>query len=182
MIYTDYFVLEQANIVQTGRTSGELYKTDKIPDLSGLDYIQKDCLVSDRLKQLFEKYLPYNEWELAAFIDLDKSQNILKQIDYNSAPDKLDANFDKILPELEKTQEVFWKLNVLEYIPSESTVFGGNGLVKTLYLSDTPPPAVVFRVKSPPNYSPRIFSTIVHLSVAESILRRKYTGANLVRV
>jgi len=101
--------------------------------------------------------------------------------DYNARPEKFEEKFDKIVPELEKTQEVFWKLDALEYIPAENTAFGNTGFVKTLCLSDTPPPAPVFKVKSPPDY-PRVFSTVVHISVAESIMRRKYLGVNLIRV
>jgi len=197
----DYFVLEQINSVQVGKPEEGvlLYKTDKIPELLNLDYIyiQGGCLVSNRLRLLFELYMPYNKWVMNAYINLDQSQDILKKADYDAEVaavanmkglneneqklklDKFSAKFDKIRPELEKTQAVFWQLDVPEYIPAENTVFSDRGFVKTLCLNGDPP-SPVFKIKS--SGAPRVFSTIVHLSVAESMMRRKYLGVNLIRV
>jgi len=195
----DYFVLGQIANVQVSKPEDGvvLYKTDKIPELANLDYIQNGFLVSDRLKLLFELYMPYNKWILNAYLDLDKSQDILKQAGYDAEVaavanmkglnekdrqiklDKFEAKYDQIRSELKETQSVFWRLDAAEYIPAENTVFGSNGFVSALCLSGEPP-APVFKIRAPE--PPRLYSVVVHLSVAESMMRRKYLGVNLIRV
>ena len=154
----DYFILEQVSYFkgldaqQVSKTKGsELYRTSKTADLQDIDYIEKDFLISDRLKLLFEKYLPYNKWELRVFLDLNKGQ------------------------------AVFWKLEAEEYMATEQSVFDENGILQELRISEmlnTP----IFKVILPENTKDRSFSIVVHLSVAESILRRKYLGVNLIRI
>ena len=98
-------------------------------------------------------YLPHNEWVLHAYAGKG---------------------------EPEKTQAAFWKLDVPEYVPSESTEFQGS-LVKQLVL-DGKPPAPIFKVRTPNRAGMQTYSVIVGLSVAESILRRRYFGVDLLPV
>ena len=62
----DYFVLEQLdyisiNATKTSKTKDAvLYKTSEISKLSKFDYIHKESLISERVKQLFERYSPQN--------------------------------------------------------------------------------------------------------------------------
>ncbi|MCL2152159.1 MAG: hypothetical protein FWH57_04240 [Oscillospiraceae bacterium] len=150
----DYFVLEQTafialNAVKTGETKNAvLYKTSEISKLLKIDYIYKGSLVSDRLKQLFERYLPQNKWIMNGYVDIESG-----------------------------IQEVFWQMDLFEYIQLKDAVFRNDGIVKKLSLSEDFPP-VIFKVKSPRG----VISDIVHISVAESLLRRKYYGLKLTRL
>ena len=150
----DYFVLEQTdfvalNAVKTGETKNAvLYKTSEINKLSKIDYIYKGSLVSDRVKQLFERYLPQNKWIMNGYVDIEAGM-----------------------------QEVFWQMDLFEYIELKDAVFRNDGMVKKLSLDKDPPP-VIFKIKSPRG----TVSDIVHISVAESLLRRKYYGLKLTRL
>ena len=150
----DYFVLEQIdhvsiNATKTGETKNSiLYKASDISKLLRFDYIYKGSLVSDRVKQLFERYLPNNRWTMNGYVDIENGDTL-----------------------------VFWQMNLFEYIPPKETVFGNDGKVKGIsFCIDSPP--VIFKVKSPRG----VISDIVHISVAESLLRRKYLGLKLTRL
>ena len=182
----DYFVLSQvkhfegvdAHQVSSDEES-ELYKTSKISDLKGIDFIEKDFLISDRLKQLFEKYLPYNKWKMRVFADIGKAQKgLMKRGTGNAANTTKRDNLSGVC---EGAQAVFWKLAAEEYLPSEPSSFDKNGVLLELLINemlDTP----IFKVILPENTKSKSFSIVVHLSVAESILRRKYLGVNLTRL
>jgi len=150
----DYFVLEQIdytshNAVKVGETKNAvLFKSSEISKLLKFDYIYKGSLVSERVKQLFESYLPYNKWIMNGYVDMETGM-----------------------------QEVFWKMDLYEWKQLEGTVFRSDGIVKNISLGDYCPP-VIFKVKSPRG----VISDIVHISVAESLLRRKYLGLKLTRV
>jgi len=150
----DYFVLEQIdyfsiNAVKTGETkTAVLLKSSDIGELLKFDYIHKGSLISDRVKLLFEKYLPYNKWIMNGYVDIEKG-----------------------------TQAVFWQMKLFEYIQLEGTVFRNDGIVRKISLVDSSTP-VIFKVKSPRG----VVSDIVHVSVAESLLRRKYLGLKLTRL
>jgi len=152
----DYFVLEQIdyaslNAVKTGETKNAvLYRStsSEISKLLKFDYIYKGSLISERVKQLFESYLPKNKWIMNGYVDIETGM-----------------------------QEVFWQMDLFECIPQNETAFRNDGIVKTIFLGNDPPP-VIFKVKSPRG----VISDIVHISVVESLLRRKYLGVRLTRV
>ena len=150
----DYFVLEQIdyvsiNAVKTGKTSNVvLLASGENSKLLKFDYIHKGSLVSDRVKQLFEKYLLNNIWTMISYIDIEKG-----------------------------IKEAFWQMKLYECIQPEEIVFRNDGIVKEISFGDDSPP-VIFKVKS----SRGVVSDIVHISVAESLLRRKYLGLKLTRL
>ena len=184
----DYFILEQvknfegAAAQKMGKADGsELYKTSKIADLQAIDFIEKDFLISDRLKQLFEKYLPYNKWEMRVFLDLGKAQAELKKMGHGTGNSANSTKKDGLAGVSEGLQAVFWKLEAEVYIPSEQGVFDENGILQDLCISEMPD-RPIFKIILPENTRSKSFSIVVHLSVAESILRRKYLGVNLIRL
>ena len=150
----DYFVLEQIdhvsiNSIKVGETKNSvLYKSNEISKLLKFDYIHKGSLVSERVKQLFESYLPHNRWVMNGYVDTENGDTL-----------------------------VFWKMGLFECIPLQGSVFRNDGIVKMISLSDDSLP-VVFKVRSPRG----VISDIVHISVAESLLRRKYLGLKLTRL
>jgi hypothetical protein len=150
----DYFVLEQTghvslNAVKTGETENAiLFRTSEISELLEIDYIYKGSLVSDRVKQLFERYIPKNTWIMNGYVDIES-----------------------------RMQVVFWHMVLFEYTQIKGTVYRNDGIVKKLSLSDDSQP-VIFKVKSPRG----VISDIVHISVAESLLRRKYLGLKVTRL
>ena len=150
----DYFVLEQfenisISAVKTSEAKNAvLYKTCEINKLSRFDYIHKGSLISDRVKQLFERYLPQNKWTMTGYVDIEKG-----------------------------AQEIFWQMNLFKYIPLKDTVFRNDGIIKMISIGDDAPP-VIFKVTSPKG----VVSDIVHISVAESLLRRKYLRLKLTRI
>jgi hypothetical protein len=68
-------------------------------------------------------------------------------------------------------------MDLFKCIPLKDTVFRNDGIVKRIFLGNDFPP-VIFKVKSPRG----VVSDIVHISVAESLLRRKYLGLKLTRI
>ena len=119
--------------------------------ISKYDYIASEQLISDRLKQLIEQYLPEQLWQPCVFVDPKK-----------------------------KEQLTFWFLPNLPYVPRK-VVTASNGIPAAVYIDEQD-----FSKKSPGIF--RIRSTkgtvflIVHLSIAESILRRGICGLELVRL
>ena len=150
----DYFVLEQidyasVNAVKVGETKNTvLLESSDISKLLKFDYIHKDSLVSERVKLLFESYLPHNKWIMNGYVDTEKGM-----------------------------QKVFWQMDLFECVQHRETVFRNDGLIKKISFGDDNPP-VIFKVKSPRG----VISDIVHISVAESLLRRKYLGLKLTRL
>jgi hypothetical protein len=168
----DYFILEQISSINfdavkiTSGADTAIYKTKKAAELSKFDYMlanRRNHLISDRLKQLFEQFLPHNEWQLSVYMDLDKAAKATED------------------PDSAEIKKIFWETELPEYMPAQETAFKNNGYVQELRLDGEPP--VIFKAGSPPGMFPvRVFSLIVHISVAESMLRRKYLGVKLIGV
>ena len=150
----DHFVLEQidyatVSAVKAGETrNAVLLESGDTSKLVKFDYIHKGSLVSERVKQLFELFLPNNKWVLNGYVDVEKG-----------------------------IQVVFWQMRLFECTQTKGTVFRNDGIVKEISLCEDPLP-VIFKVRSPRG----VVSDIVHISVAESLLRRKYLGLKLTRL
>lgn len=126
-------------------------KTINLNNLDKFDYIANEHLLSSRLKQLFEQYLPPQPWRPCVFVNPEK-----------------------------KDQRTFWFLPALPYTPKRVDT-ASNGIPCAIY-ADEPD----FARKSPGIFcvhgSKGASYLIVHLSVAESILRRGICGLELVRL
>lgn len=147
----DYFLLEQIDYVSIGNVQvtileeAVICKVGDISPLDKIDYIADKNLISDRLKSIFEFYLPKHKWTPYAFIDTSRS-----------------------------AEKTFWKLTPEMYAFTDSK-FRADGFISGLFIAPGEYPPAVFGVKSPKG----IISSVVHISVAESILRRKFLGVRL---
>jgi len=184
-VKSPYFALGQIDKLipkssQVGKTEGAtLHEANDISVLQELDYIHNEWRISDRLKQLFELFMPYIKWESVSYIKpiISNQKNIATELAKQmTSPTKQNAQAD-----LEKGAAVFWKFDLPEYIPHEESVYSSDGIIEKLILSETLPAFPIFKVRPPDGASRRPYSIIVHLSVAESMTRRGYLGVNVVR-
>lgn len=79
-----------------------------------------------------------------------------------------------------KEQVTFWFLPALPYVPSK-VVFASNGIPSAVYVDEkdfAEKSPGIFRIRNPKG---AVF-IVVHLSIAESILRRGICGLELVRL
>ncbi|MDE7312409.1 MAG: hypothetical protein K2N87_12450 [Eubacterium sp.] len=162
----DYFLLKQSGTVTIPKapkteastsadTSGAQEPSVRVMEHVGVlgkfDYIAREHLVSDRLKQLLELYLPGFAWRPCVFIDPPR-----------------------------KEQQTFWFLPALPYLPRR-VVTASNGMPAAIFISEQDfarkAPGVL-RIRSPKG---TVFF-LVHLSVAESILRRGICGLELEKL
>ena len=156
----DYFLLKQSGTV----TLPKAPKTEDasledpsvriihdIPSLQKFDYIAGEHLISDRLKQLMEQYLPEQLWRPCVFVDTQTVEQI-----------------------------TFWFVPSLPYVPKK-VVAASNGIPAAVYID-----AQVVAEKAPGilhiQGAKGMSFLVVHLSVAESILRRGICGLKLLRL
>lgn len=156
----DYFMIRQSGTITIPKapaTESNLPENPSVRTMENLmlldkfDYLANEHLLSDRLKQVIEQYLPEQLWRPCVFIHPQK-----------------------------KEQKTFWFLPPLPYQPKQVT-FAPNGLPAAVFIEkqDFAKKAPgILRIRSPKG----AVSVIVHLSVAESILRRGICGLELVRL
>ncbi len=156
----DYFLLKQSGAISIPKDPTALDPRSHDPsirvmdDLSALqkfDYIAGESLLSSRLKELIEQYLPEQAWRPCVFINPAQRQ-----------------------------QEVFWFLPTLSYQPEKITT-ASNGTPSAIYVKETDFAKTspgIFCIRSPKGSR----YTIIHLSIAESILRRGICGLELARL
>lgn len=122
-------------------------KVNDIEPFRFIDYIKKDNLVSNRVKELLELFQPNEAFRPFIFVSLEKQE-----------------------------ESTFWYWEVGAYEPI-SYQCGKDGLVEELVVDWETVPRM-FQVRSEQG----AVSTIIHLSIAESILRRGYLGLELIPV
>lgn len=156
----DYFLIKQSGTVSIPKAAGQEASSPEEPSvriveglssMSKYDYIASGQLISDRLKQLIEQYLPEQLWKPCVFVDPKKKEQIM-----------------------------FWSLPDLPYVPRQ-VVIASNGIPAAVYIDEqdfAEKSPGIFRIRNPKG---TVF-LIVHLSVAESILRRGICGLELVRL
>lgn len=153
----DYFLVKQLTPVSLPKgNSGEVGEAsarliNSIAPLERLDFLALEALISDRLKLVLEQYLPHEDWQPCAFVDIK-----------------------------EQREKTFWFLPRLSYMP-EQPIIASSGILASFLVRDED-----FAKRSPgifciPNPKGAPFFTI-HLSVAESILRRGICGFALERL
>ncbi len=140
-------------IMESGSSCKEIHhpSADAFAELDRFDYIANEHLLSERLKDLIEQYLPEQFWRPCVFVDLKR-----------------------------KEQKTFWFLPTLPYAPKRVDM-APNGIPDAIYIE-----ACDFAKSSPGIFCVRNRNgasfLIVHLSVAESILRRGICGLKLERI
>jgi len=156
----DYFLMKQSGTISIPKAAmpevpssqePSVRITEDLPSMSKYDYIASEQLLSDRLKQLLEQYLPEQPWQPCVFIDPKKKEQI-----------------------------TFWFLPDLPYVPRQ-VIMASNGLPAAVFIDEqdfAKKSPGIFRIRSPKG---TVF-LIVHLSVAESILRRGICGLELERL
>jgi len=147
--YTSYFVIEQldnAPNIPPPKTA-EVQKIANLMKISDFDYFSRYDLISDNLKSLIEKFMPGDNFELAAYLDSEK-----------------------------QAVTVLWLFNPPICSDFEAA-FRTDGHVSHMANTSADSPRI-FIVKSPKG----VRSTIVHLAVAESMLRRNIYGLKLTRI
>ena len=74
----DYFIIKQLDTVVVNHKDikdseeATICKLDDISKVRGIDFIAKDGLISESLKQLFELYCPKNIWKPFVYMDVLK--------------------------------------------------------------------------------------------------------------
>lgn len=155
----DYFLLKQSGTITIPKDPRPKDAQPEEPSvrimqnvtaLDSFDYIAQDHLVSDRLKQLLEQYLPEQDWCPCVFVDTKKQE-----------------------------MRTFWFMPDLPYVP-QSVAAASNGIPTAVYVD-----ARDFAGKAPGILHIRNGKgagfLVVHLCVAESILRRGICGLEVVR-
>lgn len=156
----DYFMIRQSGTITIPKASPEESRVQEDPSV-----------------RVMENLALLNKFDYLAIEHL--LSDPLKQVIEQYLPEQLWRPCVFIHPQ-KKEQKTFWFLPPLPYQPKQVT-FASNGLPATIVIQDEDfakrAPGIL-RIRSPKG----AVSIIVHLSVAESILRRGICGLELVKL
>ena len=156
----DYFMIRQSGTITIPRAPSEEADSTEDPSVR----VMEDLTLLDKFDYLAGEHL---------------LSDPLKQVIEQYLPEQLWRPCVFIHPQ-KKEQKTFWFLPPLPYQPKQ-VVFASNGLPAAVVVEaqDFAKKAPgIFRIRSPKG----AVSVVVHLSVAESILRRGICGLELVRL